>query len=409
VTLLVLDELNTHFSDVHLALDALRHYVQKQPETLTTPTLLAVVSDKGFKLLQDFTRSRDALLQTLNAHKPDYAWKLELGGSVGDQTAERLDISVSAVEQLAQYSARIPGRKNLVWVGQGFPSLDPDALGPAEEEMLKQTMQHVTDTLLDRRITLYAVDPTSNAPGMTELTDDTQVAFAQAGAEGAARTMDPFNVGLDFDKLGPVSGGRVLRGLNDVDHQIATDVELGEQYYSIGYSPSGDSEATAKYRKITVKCARPGVAVMTREGYYSGAAARQQNAVNSIYDLNNAVASSLPFTALRLRAEPLGANRYNLHVSAPGLSWSPNDNGEQVAHAQVLGAALTADGKVLAHTLHTMTAHAQAGTDVHSPSLPAEFTIELEAPAGTARLRFIVRDVATGAMGSFDLKPVAAK
>lgn len=403
VTLLVLDELNTHFSDVHFAVDAVRRYLQARPTTLNSPTLLAAVTDKGFRMLHDYTRDRDALLKALNTHKPDYAWKLELGGSVGEQTVERLDLSVSALEQLAGFSARIPGRKNLVWVGKGFPSLDPNALGPEEQKTLDDTMQHVTDTLLDRRVTLYAVDPTSNAPGMSELTDDTQVAFAQASGENATRSMDPFNTGLDFDKLGPVSGGRVVRGMNDVDQQIEASVELGAQYYSISYTPASDNTAAAGYRKITVKCLRPGTQVMTREGYYSGAAARQKSAVNSTYDLNNAVMAAVPFTALKLRAEPLGEGRYSVHVAAPGLTWEPSGGGEQVAHAQVLGAALAADGRILNHTLHTMTVTARAGTDVLSPSLPADFAINVAVPSGTARLRFIVRDVATGAMGSFDL------
>ncbi len=77
-------------------------------------------------------------------------------------------------------------------------------------------LQHVSDVLLDTCATLYAVDPTSTPPTVTEITDPTQLEFAQA-TDGGRRNLDPFDKSLDFDRLGPVTGGRVMRGLNDVD------------------------------------------------------------------------------------------------------------------------------------------------------------------------------------------------
>jgi hypothetical protein len=50
-----------------------------------------------------------------------------------------------------------------------------------------------------------------------------------------------------------------------------------------------------------------------------------------------------------------------------------------------------------------MTATAVATANVHSPSLPADFTLSLVRPKGTAKMRFVVRDATSGAMGSFDL------
>jgi len=41
--------------------------------------------------------------------------------------------------------------------------------------------------------------------------------------------------------------------------------------------------------------------------------------------------------------------------------------------------------------------------NIHSPSLPADFTISVSRPKGTVRMRFIVRDTSNGKMGSFDL------
>jgi VWFA-related protein len=407
VTVLVLDELNTHYADTDFARRSIRDYLTSRPATLNEPTMLLALGDTKFHLLQNFTRNRDALLAALAAHKTSYSWKLEIGKSIGQETADRLGFSISALEQIAESTARIPGRKNLVWVGQGFPTLDPSALTPNDDLRLTATLQHVTDTLLATRVTLYAVDPTSSAVGMTEITDADQLMFMAMTGGSAGRLMDPFDQTLDFDRLGPVTGGRVLRGMNDVSHQIDASVQLGEHFYTIGYSPTNTSEANQAFRKITVKCLRPGTTVETRDGYYPGATTRQKSTDTLSTDLNAALSAELLYTALRIRVEPLGSDQYSIHVAAPGLTWTTIDNGpdagKNTAQAQVMGASLSAKGAVLAHTLHTMTATAVATANVHSPSLPADFAITLVRPKGTAKMRFVVRDATNGAMGSFDL------
>jgi VWFA-related protein len=407
VTVLVLDELNTHFADTDFARRSIRDFLTKRPAMLNEPTMLLTLGDKKFQLLQNFTRDRDSLLKALAAHKTSYSWKLEEGKSVGQETVDRLGFSVSALEQIAEYTARIPGRKNLVWVGQGFPSLDTSGLTPDDDLKMTAMLQHVTDTLLATRVTLYAIDPTSNAVGMTEITDADQLQFSMATGGTAGRLMDPFDQTLDFDRLGPVTGGRVLRGQNDISHLIDSSVQLGEHYYTLGYSPTNTSDASQNFRKITVKCLRPGTTVQTRDGYYPGAAKRQKSTETLSTDLNAALSAELLYSALHIRVEPLGSDQYSIHVTAPGLTWTTIDSGPDVgkntAQAEVLGASLSAKGAVLAHTLHTMTATAQATANVHSPSLPADFTLSLVRPKGTAKMRFVVRDATSGAMGSFDL------
>jgi VWFA-related protein len=128
VRILVLDQLNTHFADSSFARRSLRDYLTRQPQMLSQPTTLLMVFDNNFKLLQSFTRDRDALLRALEATPTEYAWKLEQSGKADDGPVERLDQSLRALEQIAQSYARISGRKNLVWVGGGFPTIDPTTI-----------------------------------------------------------------------------------------------------------------------------------------------------------------------------------------------------------------------------------------------------------------------------------------
>jgi VWFA-related protein len=408
VDILVLDQLNTHFTDSSFARSSLRDYLAAQPAILPQPTTLLSVSDNHLKLLQAFTRDRDSLLRALAAAPTQYAWKLEVNGKTDHGPIERLDQSLRALEEIAQSDARIPGRKNLIWVGGGFPSLDPEALDGDDLREVKDTLQHVTDVLLDTRVTLYAVDPTSTSPGMTEITDASQMAFIQAGGDLTAGSADPFSASEDFDKLGPVTGGRVVRGMNDIARQIASSVDRGSSFYTIAYTPSSNSESAAQYRRIRVVCLREGVTATTRSGYYSGQTQQEKSAATASYDLATAAEGAMPLNGLRVTVEPdssTGAipNNYLVHVGVPGLTWKPNADGSSTASVYVMAVSLNAKSRMLAHVLHGMKAEAKPDTDLRDGARTAEFRFSAPpAPRSTA-LRFIVRDSATGRMGSVDL------
>lgn len=406
VTVLVLDQLNTHFEDSSFARRSLHDYLVNQPALLNQPTTLLSVYDSHFKLLNPFTRDRDALLHALAAAPPEYAWKLEVNGKTDTGPLERLDQSLRALEEVAQSYARIAGRKNVIWVGGGFPTVDPAAMDSEDADLVKAALQHVTDVLLDTRVTLYAVDPTSNAPGMTEITDPTQMVFFLATGDNGGGNMDPFDQQEDFNRLGPLTGGRVIRGLNNVDQQIATSIELGANFYTLAYTPSVGGDASAQFRKIKVVCLRPGLTATSRSGYYP-AGTQQQGIANATYDLATAAESAMPLHGLRVTVErdrdpAAPADTYKVRVGAAELTWKPK-NGEPAASVYVMAASLDAKGRMVDHTIHGMTANAKPSADLHDPEKTATFVFT----AGTGRkattLRFIVRDSGNGRMGTFDL------
>lgn len=383
-------------------------YLAKQPALLPHPATLLSLSDNKFHVLQGFTRDRDALLRALAAAPTKYAWKLEVNGKTDHGPIERLDQSLSALEQIAQSYAAIPGRKNLIWVGGGFPSLDPEALDGNDMQEVKDTMQHITDVLLDTRVTLYAVDPSSSAAGMTEITDAQQMAFLNAGGDAGAGGADPFNSNEDFDRLAPMTGGRIVRGMNDISHQIAAAVDLGANFYTISYSPTSASDAASLYRRIRVVCLRPGLTATTRAGYYSGQSQQEKSIASATYDLTIAAQGPMPLNGLRVnvaRDTVSGAmpNSYVVEAGAASLTWKPKPDGSSTASVYVMAVSLNAKGKILGHTLHGMIATAKAGVDLHEPTRLADFSFTAAPAPKTATLRFIVRDSATGRMGSFDL------
>ena len=406
VDILVLDQLNTHFADSSFARRSLLDYLDAQPALLPEPTTLLSVYDNHFNLLQSFTRDRDALLRALAAAPPEYAWKLEVNGKTEYGPVERLDQSLRALEEMAESYARIPGRKNLIWVGGGFPTVDPTIIDRDDAQEVKNTLRHVTDVLLDAHVTLYAIDPTSSAAGLTEITDSTQLQFAEAAGDALSGNFDPFNASEDFDRLGPITGGRVIRSRNDIARQITASVDLGANFYTLAYTPSSTSEAASQYRKIRVLCLRPGLTATTRTGYYSGQTQQQNSAASAAYDLTTAAESKLPLNGLRVTLEPnatASSNNHIVRVAADALTWRPLDGGGATASVYIMAVSLNAKGKMLGHTLHGMTANAKPGVDLHAPTKMADFAFTTSPVRGAATLRFIVRDSTTGRMGSIDL------
>jgi VWFA-related protein len=407
-TILVLDQLNTHFADSSFARRALHEYLAGQPALLPQPATLLSLYDGHFKPLQPFTRDREALERAIDSAPPQYAWELESKGKTEHGPIERLDQSLHALEEMAASYARIPGRKNLIWVGGGFPSLDPATVDRHDLAEVQQTIQHVTNVLLDTRVTVFAVDPTSSAAGMTEITDATQQEFVLSAGDGLSTTMDPFSSSEDFDRLGPVTGGRVIRGRNDVAQQIAQAVDLGANFYTISYTPSSSIATAAKFRQIQVVCDRPGLTATTREGYYAGKPEPRDTLADATYDLTTAAESPVPLNGLHVVAAPdsaggAPAGSYLVRVEVPNLTWKSNPDGSASAQVYVLAVALDAHNKMLTHTLRGMVANARPGANTADPTKTTSFAITPEPARKATKLRFVVRDSASGRMGSYDL------
>ena len=68
-----------------------------------------------------------------------------------------------------------------------------------------------------------------------------------------------------------------------------------------------------------------------------------------------------------------------------------------------MAASLDAKNKMLSHTLQGMIASAKPGTDLRDAARTADFQFTAPPAPKSTTLRFIVRDSATGRMGSVDL------
>jgi hypothetical protein len=359
-------------------------------------------------VLHDYTQSRADLLESVQKHTADLDFTQIVntlnGGAGGSENG--LVKTLGAMLQIAQSVAGIPGRKNVIWVGTGYnKASDLTNMSESDHDKVVAKIEQVTDKMLQARVTLYIVDPGGplKADTPTEDTIDPSLPGTAIGDFGGNMGMYTF---------ADNTGGRMIGGRNDLDAQVAQVSLEGTEYYTLSYVPTADSEAAQPFRKIHVTVNVPGLRVITREGYFANHAApvskvalapkaKQANDVK--YDLMSAARTTMPYTALHTDAKR-SKNGYSVMVNANDLKFTEQPDGSRVAEVTILAVCYNNKGKETAQHAAEMK-EALAASDIIKPDSRLSFAFPMVVPPFTQRVRFVVRDAATGALGATNANP----
>jgi VWFA-related protein len=400
VDVIVLDELNTRFEDTAYTRYAINKYIKSQSERLIQPTELIAVSEKGLQVIRDYTESGETIVAALNHHLAAYPWNLGQGKD-GRNSVQRLRLSVAALEEVAEATSGHPGRKNVIWVGHGFPGIVLGSLSPAAKEEIVNGGQRLLDTLHDGRITLYTIDPTALNVDKGFITDP----FDLSKWEDANGSY-PLGAEIRFTTLATATGGWAFFSRNDVDRDIETSIRDGANFYTLSYSPANSSDKAVRFRRISVKVNRPGLVATTRNGYYTDPynSADVSSRTLVAFDLSTALITNLKYTGIAFtvnHATNAGDN-FTLYVDPTHLEWSEPQSGSLQAHIMVEAGSFGKKG-IMLHRIVQEKAVSVAASDLNGPSkrlLEVPFTAEV--PLGISRIRFVIRDSNNGRLGTVD-------
>jgi len=397
VNIFVLDELNTKFTDMAYAREQLVHYLRKQPAQLEQPSALMVLNNKDFKVLQNYTRDRDLLLEALKKHAPDFPFKQSRWGFGID----RLDRSLLALQQIAAATMGIPGRKTLIWVGVGFPVMNLIGVHEDIKTTIEDGVNRAVNRLLEARVTVYPIDPTimdsMRKTAAMDSGDPDMGVFANLDN-------DPFDTDVNLANFGPATGGRSFHWRNDIDEVIQASAEDGAKYYTMAYVPSDRSD-DPKFRTIRIKM-RPGLIARTRNGYYPVDVPMTKDMV--ALDIEQAANNTFLYTALPVTVTgkvTQNAAACTLYINAQAISWQPLPNGDSRAQFRIAMASFSGSNKRLAYDVKEMASTTPAASFKTLLQRPVALRIQTPLPEGVKRLRFVVRDEATGHMGAIDVDP----
>ena len=393
VDIILLDEFNTRFEDMAFARYSLKKYLEKQPAKLITPTMLIAVDLQHFTVLRDYTQNKDEIISALDHHFAVNPWQVHQGAWVG----ERYATAFITLRRVAEAVIGHPGHKNMIWIGRGFPSSRLGGWPIDTENRIYNAVQDCVNILRDARVTLYTIDPAG--------------VLVDPGVYGGDSMTDPFGGNYEFNKLAKATGGRTLHGRNDVDMEIQTAIQDGANFYTLTYRPGNTSLDPQKFRRIKVTVDRPGLSVVTREGYYlqygPGRVNPEKPSQRLISDLVSADSSNMVYDGVSIapKQSATDPDSFTVHVDGHALVWTYATDTEP-RHTEVILIASTFDkkGKELKRDAKVIKIAAPAsappnGRYLHDLNVPCK----LDHNPKAVRVRFSVRVSATGRIGTAEM------
>jgi VWFA-related protein len=398
LTIIVLDLLNSGFADSAYIRYSVRRYLVAQPDRLTAPAELMVLGNRSLEMVQGYTRSKEDLLYALDHVPAALPWKYI------DRAfyAERFGQSIDALQQIALQNKGVSGRKNIVWVGHGGPSIITEALvGPIVDE-LNQYVRDTTNMLVDARVSLFVIYPglKPNSPALT---------FSEGSAAVDIGDSDPFAGDINVGVFVNETGGKLFYNRNDVDREIARSEELGSAYYTLTYQPEGGI-ADGKFRRIRVTMREPGLRALTKAGYFAPdqrapVDPRQQ----TMASLAEAAQGTIPFHALDVSLKDLVRHpdtrtaAFTVVLQPRNIHWDEATQGKSTAQLALAAMSLSADGDILASKRETLLLTVNTQDPARLAATLTNLPLLLRVPRKTRNVRVAIQSVEGGRIGTAEL------
>jgi VWFA-related protein len=405
-TILVLDLLNTRFEDSAFARDSVRRYLALQPAQLDSPTELMVLNNTSLDMVQSYTRSRADLMYALDHVPPALPYKL----SGGDWIDQRLSQSIEALQQIALQNKGLPGRKNILWIGNGGPSMPMDPADPRYAKSMRFYAHGTTNMLVDARMSLFLINPEgvkgAQNPDYLRI-GRVNALYAEDAIEG-----DPFAGSINFGLLVRGTGGVFFHDRNDVDAEMQEAQKLGSNYYTLTYQPAA-RERDGKFREVKVTLRDPSLRAMTKTGYYAPeeptAADPLPQPVNAMNEISEAAQSSVVFDTLGLtivrvvRHPDSNTAQLTVLLKSTNLRWQATNDGGSGANVTVAAVSLSGRRDILASKLQRLTVLSNSQDAVRLAQSNTLLTVTVPVPRHTARVRVVIRTDDGGQVGTAEL------
>jgi len=398
MNVILFDALNGDFAGHAYGRDELMKFLDKQ--SLNQPTALFALGEK-LTLLHDFTTDAKELKAVLQDFKPGgpvhvdnvytAASPFEIRKPNTNTTVRSMDITISALMSLAQALAGYPGRKNLIWVSEGFPiTLYPELIYDEPQPNCNGACTSPTPT------TMAMSQGFSSGAGKDFDAEVERVANALMNAQVAVYPVDASGLKRDIHlntintmrNLADRTGGRAFYNRNDIETEIRTSIEDGSSYYTLEYYPD-NKNWDGKFRIIQIK-GRSAVNLRYRQGYYAVDPGMQDKEAEKALARNfsNALSLDAPSaTAVVFRAgvtppSPKTAQvTVNFAIDPHTLAFQHKDNGLELVTLSCAVAAYSEKGALVKEEITNLTATMKADDFdkmMKGQQFPCKRTIDLK-------------------------------
>ncbi len=432
VTCVLMDDLNSGVEERTFiraqVMQFLRSYNGRDPIALyTLRTRLAVV--------HDFTDDPVALIEKVKALRVDMV--VGSAESVGDlqreaqavqalmaqamgvpapdasadlssmQQDDRIRITVRAMEQIARRLAGVPGRKNLVWIGNGMAMTTAAGMtqveGTASPALRSYRAEYAraVRALNDAGVAVYPVD----AKGLAGWTPAMAAGALSGRRSGSIAASQAMLTSMTQDTLSGMrafaeaTGGVVTRNSNDLAAGIRGALEDAKASYTLAFYAA---EESAEERSLQLKLRGAGLQARHRKSYIPAPAGRADEL--SATDVQELLSSPIAPTAILLnaRVERDGRTLKVLLQIEPNNVSMTKQGGKTTGELMMWLAQKKSDGR-FSSTSGKMGFQLDEQQWTKAQSGGLVLTQEVTAAPDTVVLRIAVRDMRSGATGAVDV------
>jgi VWFA-related protein len=219
-------------------------------------------SDKGAAIGSLPTRDGNSLLAEMNDNQHSLRTSRRSEGAYG--ALERVQLSLRALGEIAEYESKRPGRKLLIWISPGWALLSgPNTrLTQKEENSIFRSVVGISDQLRQSRITLYTVDPLGANSGLM------RASYYRDFLKPVKRPTQAQFANLALQVIATQTGGLVLNSSNDIASEIARCFTDSSIFYELRFA-SQPADGPDDFHALEIKIDKPGVTARTRFGYYA--------------------------------------------------------------------------------------------------------------------------------------------
>jgi VWFA-related protein len=257
---LVIDEVNTSFHDIAIERQQVEKFLSQNDGKLAWPVSLVFFSMQGAAGGTP-TRDGNSLIAELNQHKTPLRGATWSQGTYG--AFDRINLSVRTLGEFADYEAKRPGRKLVIWLSPGWSFLSSPRVETRfmNQQVLFNSIVNLSDALRRADITLYNVNPLGSGGGVLK-------SYYRDFTKGV-KTANQAKIGnLALQVLAYQSGGLVLNSSNDLAAEIATCVSDAKAFYMLSFQ-AAIGDGPNEYHALELTVNKPGSEVRTRTGYYA--------------------------------------------------------------------------------------------------------------------------------------------
>jgi VWFA-related protein len=319
-------------------------------------------------------------------------------------------ITLEDLQSIAQAYSGIPGRKSLVWASSGFPFSISDqtmALNPPGREGVTDILPLYNETwqaLNDAQMAVYPVD----LRGLVTLSAGASIHKPSRNFNQQMSWANSDRIAT-FQTIAEATGGRAFYNTNDIAGAFRQAADDSSSYYLIAYYRDA-KDTKPGWRKLKVKVDRPGIHIRARSGFFvrkSGADSGNEEQVRRT-EVELGLSSPLEFTGIGITAsfspaapgKKAGTKIVPFRIELGPRSVFVDTDDKNHARVDFFAFARTATGETVAQSGRTIEAHLTAESLAKVEQSGTTFDNSLELPPGEYTVRFVVRDVLSGRMGT---------